>query len=294
MKNKKNKHLFAGIALMTSVLLFPMVSAAEEAEMNRDSGIEVLLIGSDRKDDSWNGNSDSMILISVSPEKEQIGMVSFMRDLGVTVPGQGHHKLNYAMAYGGEDLLVETINENFDLNIEKYVSVDLVSMCNVVDALGGIEITFTDGEAEVANYGINEMENILGEDLSEYKFSSGGTYWCNGYQAVSYARVRKVGNADYQRTERQREVLTKLTDKLKELTPTEKVQFMSEVLPQVSHNFSITELADILKVAETWMEYEFVEDRIPYDDLYYSEGGNLIPKMEETIERLHNMLYTEE
>ena len=186
--------------------------------MTEDNVYNILLIGVDRTKSTENVNSDSMILLSVNDEKKQISMVSLMRDTCVDIPGIGYRKLNAAYANGGGPLLVETVTENFKVNVDRYMAVSFKDMIDIIDAIGSITLTFTEKEAANANQTMEHMcQNMNIEDrYPEYMIPGEGTYECQGIQAVAYARIRKVGNSDYQRTERQREVLTKLTQKIRQ------------------------------------------------------------------------------
>ena len=96
---------------------------------------QVLLIGSDRRDGSWNGNSDVMILASLNRNKKTISFISFMRDTGVNVPNVGYGKLNCSFAKGGAKLLQSTLESNFQISIDNYIATDFVSMADIIDLL---------------------------------------------------------------------------------------------------------------------------------------------------------------
>ena len=113
----------------------------------------LLLVGVDRRDSSWAGNSDSMILVSVNNKKKIVHMISFMRDLYADIPGYGVGKLNAACAHGGCPLLVQTIEENYGVNIDNYVSVDFAGLIHIIDAMGGVQIELTDEDIlQIAAY----------------------------------------------------------------------------------------------------------------------------------------------
>lgn len=262
------------------------VQAAEQEKVSN-----ILLIGVDRRDDSWNGNSDTMILVSINDEKKQVSMISLMRDTGVDVPGCGTHKLNYAHAYGGPDLLMETIEHNYDVEVESYISVDFEGMIEIVDAVGGVELTLSDAEASCANNYVNSMCSAQGLSPDSYLFPSGGTYVCNGMRAVSYARVRYVGNADYERTERQRTVVMKIIEKLKAMNASELLSFAMTAMSLTDFNIPVPELIELVGKAPELSGYEIVLDRIPYDGLYYSQNEMLMPDWGETIEKLKETIY---
>ena len=243
-----------------------------------DEVYNVLLIGSDRRDASWYGNSDSMILASVNERTKTIHLTSFMRDLYAVIPGFGAQKLNAAYAHGGGPLLVQTIEENFKIDINNWAGVDFNSMASIIDMVGGIDIDIYQEEADFLNSGLGTS------------FAAGNVHM-NGEQAVAYARIRYVGRYDYERTERQRRVLEQIFLKAKGMSLSELNNFANSVLPLITHNISETEvLAKLLKLPQ-WIQYDLVMDRVPYDDLYSNLGEQLVPDYPATIERLHSNIY---
>lgn len=285
------------------------ISADEEADLEKQREMflnseeiaqsedvyNVLLIGVDRRDRSWAGNSDSMILLSVNSEKKQISMVSLMRDTYVDIPGVGMRKLNAAHANGAGPLLIETVTENFRVQVDRYASVDFLSMIEIVDAVGGVELTMSDAEVKVANGYIYDMCNINNLNYDRHKITSSGTREYTGMQAVGYARIRYVGHADYERTERQRNVLSQIFEKIKTMSMTELYSFVEEVLPLVTHNIPEKEMWDMIGQAPSILTYDLVKDRIPYDDMYkvvyVKKQDMLVPDWDDTIRKLKETLY---
>lgn len=250
---------------------------------------QVLLIGSDRRDGSWNGNSDVMILASLNRNKKTISFISFMRDTGVNV---GYGKLNCSFAKGGAKLLQSTLESNFQISIDNYIATDFVSMADIIDLFGGVDLDITDAEIPVINGYINEMATLRGFDPSEYQLSAAGTLHLNGLQAVGYMRDRYVGSNDFQRTERQRIVLQKLLEKLKTMNALEILKLGSSMTNlSIQHNFTAEQIAGLAALALECRNYTVVMDRIPYDGLYTSNGENLDPVWPETIEKLHATIY---
>jgi LCP family protein required for cell wall assembly len=249
-----------------------------------DSIENVLLIGTDHRDDSWNGNSDVMIVATINSDTEKIVLTSFMRDLYADIPGYGVHKLNYAFAVGGAETLEATLEDNYKLSIDHYAVVDFESMANIVDILGGVELTISDAECEMINGYLSSM------NASEDALPGGGTYVLNGNQAVAHMRDRYVGNNDYERTQRQRDVLTQLFGKLDELGAEELAGLSGELLTEVEHDYNALEIIALLARLPELADYELEENRIPYDDLYTSQGEMLVPDFEETITRLHETI----
>lgn len=302
-KNRKQRAarlLALGLAVCAAGTGYWPVQASEEQEQTQTEQVQteqartqqaqteqvenILLIGTDHRNDSWNGNSDVMILATIRPEKYRITMTSFMRDLYADIPGYGAHKLNYAFAVGGGALLEETLEDNYDLSIDNYAVVDFGSMAEIVDIFGGVEMEISDAECQWLNGYLNSMEA-----WDDY-LPGGGTYVLNGNQAVAYMRIRFVGNNDYERTQRQRDILKGIFGKLGALGPEQLLRLAGTLLDEVEYDFSLFEIADLLELVPELPEYELEESRIPYDDLYSSQNEMLVPDFAATIERLHEEL----
>lgn len=188
---------------------------------------------------------------------------------------------------------METIEENFKIDVDRYVTVDFGAMIDIIDKVGTVEITFTEKEAENANKSIKQQCRILGLKSKKYLIPGEGTYECNGMQAVAYARIRKVGNSDYQRTQRQREVLMKLLNKVRTLSLDDMNRLANHLLPLLTHNIPEDEFWTLLSKAPSIINYNIVQDRIPYDGLFASYG-DLMPQWDKTVRRLKETLYGRE
>lgn len=276
----------------TEQLQTEIIQQTQDIALPNDEDVyNLLLIGVDRRDKSWYGNSDSMILMSINKNTKQIHMTSFMRDLYANIPGVGVKKLNAACAYGGGPLLVRTIEDNYKIPIDNYASVDFDAMIDIVDLVGGVEIDISSEEMRVANNYIEEMCNLQGESVSEHRITSSGSQLMDGYQAVAYSRIRYVGNADYERTERQREVLEKIMQKCQSLSVTELNALADAVLPKVTHNIDQSTLLSLIGQMPTILGYEIVQSRVPYDNMYSSKGEMLVPDFTATIQKLQSEIY---
>lgn len=258
---------------------------------NDENVYNLLLIGVDRRDKTWYGNSDSMILMSINKDTKKVHMTSFMRDLYANIPGVGVKKLNAACAYGGGPLVVKTIQDNYKIPIDNYASVDFDAMIDIVDLVGGVEIDISSEEMRVANGYINEMCGLAGVDASSHQLTQSGPQLMDGYQAVAYARIRYVGNADYQRTERQREVLEKIMKKCSGLGVTELNDLANAILPEVTHNIDQSTLLSLIGQLPTILSYEVVQSRVPYDGMFSSKGEMLVPDFTATIQKLQTDIY---
>ena len=252
----------------------------------------LLLIGVDRRaGQSWNGNSDTMILVSINSAKKTITMTSFMRDLYANIPGVGAYKLNRSYALGGGPLLVQTLQENFRIGIDNYAWVDFYSLISIIDSIGGIDMEISADEARVANNYIKEMSEGKGIDPSRYYLGGGGLVHLNGMQAVAYARIRYVGNADFGRTERQRKVLAKMFEVLKQKSPTEVMDFLNTVLPLVTHNIPSDTVTKLILNSPSYLSYSLNSQRVPFDGTFTSVNEMLVPDFNYTINMLQSIIY---
>jgi LCP family protein required for cell wall assembly len=213
-----------------------------------------------------------------------------MRDLYANIPGVGVDKLNRAHAVGGGPLLLQTIESNFRIHIDNYATVNFYSLINIIDMIGGIDMEISDEEASGAARYIREMCKALGLSPDDYYLHNGGNLHLNGIQAVAYARIRYVGNADFGRTERQRKVLLKIFSYLQN-NPGQITTFLNAALPLVTHNIPQETVTTLILNAPSYMGFSIETARVPYDGLYSYAGELLVPDFNQTIQRLQATIY---
>lgn len=252
--------------------------------MQSDDVKNILIIGSDTRDPEQAGRTDSMIIVSINKKKKEITMTSLMRDMYLPIVGYSkdgtkmyddedpdglyRNKLNAAYVFGGAELLMDTIQYNFGLKIDEYFYIDFNSFMSIIDSLGGITLKVTDEEAEEMNVGIREHNRLLGRNMTDDYLTKGGELLLNGNQALSYARLRNVGNADFQRTQRQRIVLNKIIEKVNDVGPIKKFSFIKSVMENLSTNMSKSDLFFYGYKAPFYLGYTIKELRIPGDSDY--------------------------
>ena len=236
----------------------------------------ILMIGSDTRDENEYGRTDSMILMSINKTNKTVTMTSFMRDMYVEIKGKNTYgeevdfwdKLNAAYVYGGAELLMDTLEYNFDISVDDYVYVDFFAFVDIVDSLGGIEVDVTDEEAWGMEDPMREQNRILGQPGSTDLLDHGGKLNLNGNQALAYARLRYVGNADFQRTERQREVIGKIIDKAKRSDPLTLNRFAKAVCSNLSTNMSRADMMLAAYKVVFSLNYEMRSLRLPAEGDY--------------------------
>ena len=269
----------------------------EEDVIMNQSVYNVILAGVDRTEKDWNGNSDSVMLVSLNNDKKRVSIISLMRDTYVEIPGHEYNKLNASYAYGGGPLLCDTVEENYRIEVERYAAVDFENLADVINALGGVELEWTASEIEVANGYIKDMcERVLGIPYEDHAIlAEPGMLLSDGVQAVAYARNRFVGNSDYTRTQRQRYVIQQMVARIRELNSSQLVKFVRVVLPLITHNIPENEIWSLVSDAPAILGYEFIQDRVPYDGMYETidvDGqGMLVPDWQITIPQMHQTIY---
>lgn len=249
------------------------VESVEES-VNVDEKINIALFGLDRRNEDEKARSDSIMIASVDIKEKNINLISLLRDTLVEIEGYGQDKLNHAYAYGGAPLAIKTINNNFDLNINKYVVVDFFSLAKVIDIIGGVEIDLKDYEANQINNNLVEINNI--EELSKGSdyIEGSGIKTLNGRQAVAYSRIRKEGNGDYERTSRQRNVLKSLASKYKDIDSDKKFEVNMEIIGQVSTNIPINYIKDLDNKVASVEGFSIEQHMIPYEGSFESNTVN--------------------
>ena len=180
-------------------------------------------------------------------------------------------KINHAYAYGGPELSIKTINENFGLNIEDFVSVNFSSLPKIINILGGVDIEITNEELEYINGYIDDINKKDGTNSSHITYS--GVQHLDGTQALAYSRIRYTSGGDYKRTERQRTVIDAIFTKLTSAPVSSYNSLLNEVLPYVQTNLNATDILS-LGTKVVWNRKVVLEqDRFPRDG--YGEGANI-------------------
>ena len=201
----------------------------------KEPPVNIALFGLDKRPTDKYGNSDAIIILSIDKAGQSIKLSSIMRDTYVKIDSVGMDKINASYRIGGPQLAVKTINQNFKLNIEDFVSVDFDGMANVIDALGGISLDVKKKEVRWLNSYL--YVNAGDTNMKQPYVTKSGLQLLNGKQAVAYTRIRYVGN-DYERTQRQRTVLRLLLAKMKQEGGSGYTTVITKILPFVETNMS--------------------------------------------------------
>ena len=267
----------------------------KEVNYKEVNGItNVLLVGTDGRDVDERARADSIIIATLDNNNKEVRLTSLFRDTLVNIDGHGAQKLNAAMAFGGIDLLRDTIQETYKISIDKYVIINFWGFEAIIDQIGGVEVN-------VKNYQLNELNKYIGESTggNDYPVTKSGLQLLNGKQALSYARIRKGVGDEFERTERQREVLFKVAEKLRETKPTKYFGILNSMLDNISTNI---EPLDALNMAYTIYKFPSLETKqihIPLtelsDDMDYGGevGWVFIMDKEQNTKVLHDFIFND-
>ena len=235
--------------------------------MSNKNVINILLIGTDSRADDTRGRSDSMILVSINKNTKKIIMTSFLRDMYVAIPGFDNTRLNHSYAYGGPPLLMQTLEQNFKVKIDKYVMVNFFSFVKVIDSIGGIDIDVTDEEVSYVNLYLELVNSLEGRPYGTGNLTTGGKTHMDGCQALAYSRIRYLGT-DFGRSERQRKVLETVFEKAEGLSLSKLDDLLDVILPLTTTNIQESEIFNLLFHAPSYLKYERVQCRVPQDGTY--------------------------
>lgn len=256
----------------------------------------IVLFGIDERAGETRFRSDAIIIASIDKQHSKIKLSSVMRDMLVPIEGHGENKLGHAYYYGGPQLAVKTLNQNFGLDIREYATVNFAQLASIIDAVGGVEIDVSEAEMRDANNSIWEQVQVAG--LAPTPIEEPGLQVLNGTQAVAYARIRHVGNADMERTDRQREVLGQIFRKAVSTNPLQYPDLARKFLPMVETSLSVN---DILNLAEImFWDVELEEARFPTNADFIDGGEILIDgvsyvhaDLESISRRMHDFIYND-
>lgn len=203
---------------------FPEGWELPEMEDQGKDIINIMLVGQDARPGEAAQRSDAMILMTFNRKTGEIGLTSFLRDQFVQIPGYGSTKLCHSYSYGGMTLMNQTIENHYGVQIDGNVTFNFEGFEQIIDMLGGVEITLTAAEAQALN------ELVAGKwSLVE------GPQILTGKQALRYSRLRHI-DSDFQRTERQRKVIQSIIQAYKNCTLSEMMRILEQAMPLITTN----------------------------------------------------------
>ena len=264
--------------------------------VKQDKSIKnILLIGQDRRpEDTGFARSDSIILCSINKNTNNITLVSFMRDMYVPIEGFSDNRINASYNYGGAELLRKTVEKDFGIKIDNAIEVDFEGFIQAMSAVGNLEIDLTQAEADYLNQTGAIMNREAGLSDGEWNLRA-GINSLSPDQALAYARTRHVGRSDWDRTDRQRRVLTVAFEKMSKLGISEQVDVINNILPYIATDMTDMEILGYAYYVATEGIHIGGSLRLPADGLYRNETINkmsvLVPDLKQNSDLLKQTLY---
>jgi len=235
------------------------------------------------------------MIISINKTTNQVKATSILRDTYLKIEGTQDNRINYAYAWCGPKLLIDTIEKNFRVKIDNYVQVDFSSFQKLIDLVGGVQVTLTKAEANELNnnYGTYFGEVGTKQTGSRVTFRV-GTMTLNGTCALGYSRIRHI-DSDFGRTERQRTVMTSLMNSVKHSNLGTMINVAGEIFPLITTDLSQSQLLGFAKDFSALTSNTLQQCHLPADDAYKSETirqmSVLVPDIEKNKKVLWKFIY---
>lgn len=290
-KNKKFKFTKVVIILLALLITIPLftfyhfysklnttstkVEDAYKSQYETVDGVtNILLLGTDGREKELAYRSDCMMIATIDANNKNVKLTSLARDTYVDIPGKGKGKLNAAYFWGKEKLLFQTIEENFQIKLDKFIQVDFENLMNIIFSIGGVDV-------DIKEYEIKSINEMIPGSYKQCTYSSkgdmelithSGKQRINGYQAIAYTRIRKVDSA-INRDERQREVMLSVINTMKEEDFSKYPILLNTLLPYVSTNLTPKDLIDIAFTAYNFKPLTIKQGQFPVIDEVHVKGG---------------------
>lgn len=235
--------------------------------------MDLLLIGVDGYGEDSVGRSDAMVLLRIDPQRKDVRMVSFLRDMYVPIPGHGKTRLNAAYFYGGEALLKKTLAAAFDVNIDHTATVNFSMLEELIDQLGGIDIDVTEAELPYLNDVLMAYNKKTGLSPKYELVTTAGEQRLSGKQALSYSRIRKL-DSDFKRAGRQQTVIKAMLTQLKELDFFSLARLVAGQLNKVRTDLSLWDINALLPLVTAGEELTLRSAQAPFPGTFNDETIN--------------------
>jgi LCP family protein required for cell wall assembly len=201
--------------------------------------LNILVLGSDWRP-SGGFRTDVILFVSINSGKGTVNVVSFPRDLYLTIPGWGTDRINTAFTHGGFSMLADTLEYNFGVRPTNYIMTNFQGFTGIIDSLGGINVN-------VGEYLSDKCD--LPQAVNTYCTVYPGSLSMDGATALWYVRSRH-SSSDFDRGRRAQEVLYAIFAKLMNLNAIARLpELYAAYQSSVETNLSLDALAPFLPLA---------------------------------------------
>ncbi|MDY6269522.1 MAG: LCP family protein [Selenomonadaceae bacterium] len=253
-----------------SLLDRPTTEKVEEGLLTAKDKSTIMIMGVDEREDDV-GRSDTLMIATVDPKKDQAALLSIPRDTRVKISGHGWDKINAAYAYGGEKLTQRTVEDFLGVNMDHYIIINTHAFQKIIDAIGGIDI-----DVEKRMY----YEDPWDDDGGLVIDLRPGKQHMDGKTAVTYVRYRDE-EGDIGRIKRQQKFMKACMDKITSPTIIPKLpSVIKEVMSSVKTDLSMRQLLEFAGTLKEAQKNGLKTDMVPGRPLYISGISYWIPDVE--------------
>jgi len=240
------------------------------------------------------GRSDCILIFTIDNKHNKLKLSSITRDAYVTIPTRDKKdKINHAYAFGGPQLALKTLNANFNLNIDKFITVNFSSLPKIIDDIGGIELDINADEIEYLNHFTGDSNDLNGTNSPN--ITTSGSQKIDGTQALAYCRIRETEGGDFERSQRHRTVINKLIEQCNTIPVTRYPSLLNQLLPLVHTNLETSDILSLSMSLSFLRNQPLLQERFPRDD---DSDGHLIDGIyyyvfneESTIKKIHEFIF---
>ncbi len=295
-KRRKKKHPFLKIVLfLVLAIVICNVAWSFISPYLGERYWTIAVFGVDSRDGNLDAGalSDVIMVASVDKRSGDVKLCSVYRDTYSRIDrDNNYHKINEAYFKGGHTQAIQALEDNLDLKIDDYITFNWSAVAKAITALGGVDLEISDAEFYYINAFITETVNSTG--LGSVQLEHAGMNHLDGVQAVAYGRLRLM-DTDFNRTARQRKILSLTMDKAKTASAKTLVNVASYVFPEVSTSMG---LSDVTTIARNVRKYNLAET----SGFPFARTTKKIRKMDcvipatlsSNVAELHKFLYAEE
>ena len=295
LRKRRKKQKMMRISAVIAVVLVIFAGISLFKGLTDDGYWTIAVFGVDSRDGNLEKGalSDVEMICNIDKKTGEIQLVSVYRDTYLKIDSDGtYHKINEAYLKGGHEQAVSALEENLDLKFDNYATFNWKAVADAINILGGIDLELSDAEFAYINSFITETVESTG--IPSQHLEHAGMNHLDGVQAVAYARLRLM-DTDFNRTARQRKVITLAMEKAKTASFSELNNILVTVLPQISTDLGIGDLIPLAKNVNKYTITETTGFPFSRETKKIGKMDCVIPTtLESNVVELHKLLYGDE